>query len=247
MAGAVRAMPAAQARGTADVTVDKDVWAGLFFMGLAVAGLYIGTDYAFGTPARMGAGFLPKLLCWCMLGIGGIVTLVGLVRGQHGEPMEAWAWGPLLAILAAVLLFGAALETIGLELAILGAVMLGGVADPSPSRFEKICLVVASIGLSLFLWPGALAVFVKWTGNAIIPQATVAVSAAATVLAIASHARHVEMPILLERVLLALGLGIVSVVVFVDGLSLTMKSLYVLDIWTAIKSTILKPLLLLLR
>lgn len=229
------------------MTVDKDVWAGLFFMGLAVAGLYIGADYAFGTPARMGAGFLPKLLCWCMLGIGGIVTLVGLARGQHGEPMEAWTWGPLLAILAAVLLFGAALETIGLELAILGAVMLGGVADPSPSRFERTCLVVVSIGLSLFLWPGALAALVKWTGISIIPQATVAVSVAATLLAVASHGRQVETPILVERVMLALGLGIVSVVVFVDGLSLTMKSLFVMDIWMAIKSTILKPLLMLLR
>ncbi len=225
--------------------IDKDIWAGLLFMGLAALGLYIGADYAFGTAARMGAGFLPKLLCWAMLGLGALVTLTGIVK--RGEPMEAWAWGQLLAITAAVLVFGGALEGYGLEIAILGAVLIGGVADPMPTRFERTCLSVLSIALALFLWPGAVAKIANTTGFPWVNTLWLAAISLGVVLTVASHARRVPMAVFVERIALAVGMGIVSIIIFVDGLGLTMKSLVVIDVWTFIKTTFLKPLLAIFR
>ena len=40
----------------------QDLGAGLVFMLIGVAGLYFGSDLAFGTAARMGPGYFPTLL-----------------------------------------------------------------------------------------------------------------------------------------------------------------------------------------
>jgi hypothetical protein len=227
------------------LTIDKDVWAGLFFMGLAALGLWIGTDYAFGTAARMGAGFLPKLLCWLLLGLGGLITLIGIVR--RGEPMEAWAWGQTLAILSAVLVFGAALEGFGLEVAILGSVLVGGVAEPEPSRFERALLAVLATLLAIFLWPGTAGKLAQIAGTRLAANWLLAAAAVVMALAIASHARSVPLLTMLERVALALGLGAACIIVFVDGLGLNLKSTYVMDGWQFLKATVIKPLLTIVR
>ncbi len=221
------------------MNADKDIWAGLFFMGLAALGLYIGADYAFGTPARMGAGFLPKLLCWSLLGLGGVITLTGLLR--RGEGMGEWAWGELLAILSAVLLFGAALEILGLEAAILGAVLIGGTGAPSPNRFERSCLVIASITLSLYLMPGFATKITAVTGASAASTAVGVIAVLASAIAVVSHSQRVPLATMLERVLLGVGLGVVCIIVFVDGLGLTMKSVVVMDVWNVIKSVIIRP------
>lgn len=210
-------------------------------MGLAALGLYIGSEYAFGTAARMGAGFLPKLLCWSLLALGALVTLTGIVK--RGEPMEAWDWGQLLAILAAVLVFGAALEGFGLELAILGAVLIGGVAQPDPTRLERFSLAGLSIALSLFLWPG----FVGKLSAVASPTAVLLGLTALTLTIVASHTRRVPMATFIERVALAVGMGAASIIIFVDGLGLTMKSLFIMDIWNVVKSIVFKPLLQIFR
>lgn len=225
--------------------IDKDVWAGLFFMGLATLGLLIGAEYPFGTAARMGAGFLPKLLCWTLLALGALVTLTGFIR--RGEPMEAWDWGQLLAILAAVLAFGAVLEAFGLEIAILGAVLIGGIAQPAPTQLERRLLVLLSVLLSFYLWPGTVAKLAKTTGTASFGTIALTVAVGIGLLIIASHARRVPVATFIERVLLALGMGIVAIIIFVDGLGLTLKSAYVMSIWTALKSSVIKPLIQIFR
>ena len=222
------------------MTIDRDVWAGLFFMGLAALGLWMGADLAFGSPARMGSGFLPKVLCWMLLGLGAIITLLGVVK--RGTPMEAWTWGPVLAILSAVMIFGATLEDFGLELAILGAVMVGGVADPAPNRHERWLLAFVAVGLAMLLWPGTMKKITTLTGSTVPGLAISGLIALAILAVVLSHARRVELPVIVERMALALGLGAICTIIFVDGLGLTMKSMVVTDLWTAVKSAI-KPFL----
>ena len=219
------------------MNVDKDIWAGAFFMGLAALGLWIGADYAFGTPARMGAGFLPKVLCWALLGLGAIITLIGVVR--PGEGMEAWAWGELVAILDAVLLFGAALEVLGLEAAILGAVLIGGTGAPTPNHFERICLGFAAVFLTLFLLPG----FAAKIGGGPVQNIIGLLAVAACAAAVLSHARRVPFGLLAERVLLGVGLGIGCIIIFVDGRGLSMKSVIVTDAWNALKNGLIRPII----
>ena len=41
-------------------------------------GLWISGDYPVGTSLRMGTGYVPRLLCWVLLGLGAIVMAQGL-------------------------------------------------------------------------------------------------------------------------------------------------------------------------
>lgn len=130
--------------------VDPDVSAGIFFIALGVLGLYLGWDYAFGTTQRIGPGFMPKLLCWAMIGVGAIVALGGLLRHQP-QPIEPWAFGPLAAILCAVLAFTAILEQQGLPISVAILVLVSSTAMPSPNRLEATLLTVACIAILAWL------------------------------------------------------------------------------------------------
>lgn len=137
------------------MTIDKDIWAGVFFAVIGALGLYFGADYAFGTTARMGPGFMPKLLCWGLLGLGAFIALVGLLR--HAEPMEKWSFRPLAFILAAVLIFGALIETGGLVVATLGMTLVAGLAT-SDTRWGETLIVGGAMAAASVL------IFVKGLG-----------------------------------------------------------------------------------
>ena len=50
----------------------KDFWAGLLYVVLGLAAVYIAQDYEMGTATRMGPGYFPTLL-------GGFLALIGVV------------------------------------------------------------------------------------------------------------------------------------------------------------------------
>lgn len=137
------------------MNIDRDVWSGAFFMLVGALGLYFGADYAFGTTARMGPGFLPKLLCWCLVALGAIIFLTGLVR--RGDPMDRWSFRPLLLILASVLVFGGLIESAGLLAATMGMTLVGALGS-SETRWLETIAVGAGLGI------GSVLIFVYGLG-----------------------------------------------------------------------------------
>jgi hypothetical protein len=75
---------------------EKDVASGLFFILVAVAGLYINggflgiglEQHALGTPRRMGPGYMPMLVLWGLFGLGVLVLVLGLFEGP--DPLQRW-------------------------------------------------------------------------------------------------------------------------------------------------------------
>ena len=51
---------------------------GLLFIAIAAFGLWASRNYPVGTALRMGTGYVPRLLCWLLLGLGAIVLVQGL-------------------------------------------------------------------------------------------------------------------------------------------------------------------------
>ena len=47
-----------------------DVLSGLMFIAIAAFGLWASRNYPVGTALRMGTGYVPRLLCWLLLGLG---------------------------------------------------------------------------------------------------------------------------------------------------------------------------------
>ena len=56
---------------------------------MAALGLWLSRDYPIGTALRMGTGYVPRLLCWLLLGLGVIVLVQGLREAQDARPLSA--------------------------------------------------------------------------------------------------------------------------------------------------------------
>ena len=97
------------------------------FMAVAVLGLWLSRDYPIGTAFRMGTGYVPRLLCWILLGLGGVVFIAGLREAQASAPSAGagWAWRPVVFVTASLVIFGLAIERLGLVVSIRAADRLG--------------------------------------------------------------------------------------------------------------------------
>jgi putative tricarboxylic transport membrane protein len=71
------------------VLARRDVLAGLLFIAVAVLGLWLSRDYPIGTALRMGTGYVPRLLCWLLLGLGAVVLVQGLREAQDIRPLSS--------------------------------------------------------------------------------------------------------------------------------------------------------------
>ena len=59
----------------------RDFWAGLAFIAIAAAFIYMASGYRYGTAQRMGPGFFPIYVAG-FLGLLGLVVFVALVRDR---------------------------------------------------------------------------------------------------------------------------------------------------------------------
>ena len=139
--------------------VDQDIAAGLFFVALGATGFALGWEYPFGTTARMGAGFVPKLLCGLLIAMGLVVAAVGLVR--RAQPMAQWHLRPLILVLASVLTFGALIETGGLVPATIGMVLVAAAAALDTRWLETTILGVALAGAAMLIFVKGLGLAMK--------------------------------------------------------------------------------------
>jgi hypothetical protein len=89
---ALRERPEISSAAILQVLARTDVLAGLLFVGLALLGLWLSRDYPIGTALRMGTGYVPRLLCWILFGLGAVILVQGLraalaseASGQRGN------------------------------------------------------------------------------------------------------------------------------------------------------------------
>src|SRR5713101_1894394 len=83
------------------VLARKDVLAGLLFVAVALFGLWLSRDYPIGTTFRMGTGYVPRLLCWILLGLGTVILVTGLRDGQAERRLSSGdtsAWRPVVFV-----------------------------------------------------------------------------------------------------------------------------------------------------
>jgi putative tricarboxylic transport membrane protein len=144
----------------------KDVLSGLLFAGVALAGLWLSRDYPIGTALRMGTGYVPRLLCWVLLGLGTVVLVQGLREAQPARLAsdEASAWRAVVFVTASLVIFGLSIERLGLVVSILLLIGVGAVAArglrPLETFLAAVVLIVLSwaifilgLGLTIPVWP----------------------------------------------------------------------------------------------
>jgi hypothetical protein len=94
----------------------KDFCAALIYLAIGLGAIYLGMELPMGTGLKMGPAYFPTVL-------GGLLSFIGLislVRSflQKGDPIPAFAWKPLLLIVAASVVFGLLVRGAGLVIAL---------------------------------------------------------------------------------------------------------------------------------
>jgi hypothetical protein len=128
----------------------QDFWAGVLFVVFGCAALWVGRDYAFGTLTKMGPGYLPTVLSWTLLAIGGVLMLRALaIDGPAIAPSEI---KPQLFVLAAIVVFALAIERLGLALAVVLVALTAALASRDVRWLEAVALAVGLAALCVVLF-----------------------------------------------------------------------------------------------
>lgn len=135
---------------------EKDFYAGLLYLALAVAFLWFGRNLRFGTAAEMGPGYFPLVLA-SLLGLLGIVAVVRSALSE-GAAVDRVQWRPLLLITGASLGFGFLITRAGLVVALCYVATMSAAASRESVYDLKSLLVLT--GLVVF----CVLVFVKGLG-----------------------------------------------------------------------------------
>ena len=128
----------------------QDFWAGILFIEFGGLALWLGRDYAMGTLAKIGPGFLPVILSTGLLGVGGVLALRALAA--DGPPIERSQMVPQLFILAAIAVFAFGIERLGLALTVMAVAITASLARRGMHWLEVIALAVGLAVLCVVLF-----------------------------------------------------------------------------------------------
>ena len=138
---------------------ERDFWSGLMFVVVGVVFAVGATHYSMGPAclpknpcsanlwarlsqlsARPGAGYFPLGLSLLLALLGAVVLFKSLtIESEGGGKIGSFAWRPLLVIVAAIAVFGAMLESLGLALTV------------------PVLIAISSLAGAEFHWKGVVA------------------------------------------------------------------------------------------
>jgi hypothetical protein len=130
---------------------NSEVASGLLVIAFGVLGLAAIGALDMGTASDMGPGYLPRLVAWALILAGGAMTGLAILRSH--PPVPDLHLRPLLAISAAVVVFGAAIDRFGMVAAVVGMTVLASLASPI-SRWRETPIIAACLAA------GAVLVFI---------------------------------------------------------------------------------------
>ena len=136
--------------------LSKDFLSGVMFIAFGLVALYFGRNLQMGTTVRMGPGYVPHMLAYIMMSLGGILTVVSLVT--QGEPTEAPKWKPITMVTVGIICFALLFESAGLIPALVVLILIASLGGDEFKITEVIlnmvvlsilCIIVFKVGLSM--------------------------------------------------------------------------------------------------
>ena len=136
--------------------LSKDFLSGLLFIGFGCFVLYYGQKLAVGTSVRMGPGYVPHMLSYILLALGGLICVFALYFG--GEVVERPKWRPITMVTLGILAFAFLLESYGMFPALVALVVIASLGGDEFKLIEVIgnvvvltilCILVFKVGLSM--------------------------------------------------------------------------------------------------
>ncbi len=144
------------------IRAPKDFWAGLIFVAIGVGFILLAQQYRLGDMHRMGPAMFPSLVGALLAVLGALLALRAFVL--DGAAVPRFYARPIGVSLLAIVLFGIALQWLGLVAAIAALVLVGAYAARDVRPLENLALAAVMIvfsvavfvwllGLPLPLWP----------------------------------------------------------------------------------------------
>ncbi len=113
-------------------------------------------NYSIGTAARMGPGYFPRILGGLLAALGVIVAGVGLKNQAAWAKTEGigWTWKPVVILTVAVVLFGLALQPLGMITSIILLTVISGIAahDKNYRELALITVIMCLFCSAVFVW-----------------------------------------------------------------------------------------------
>jgi hypothetical protein len=130
----------------------KDFWAGLIFIAIGGGFLLLAQQYRLGDMHRMGPAMFPTLVGALLAALGVVVALRSFAL--DGAPVPRFYLRPIGVSLLAIVLFGVALQWLGLVAAVAVLVLVGAYAARDVRALENVALAAAMIAFSVavFVW-----------------------------------------------------------------------------------------------
>lgn len=121
----------------------NDLAAGAIFVAFGGYFALEALRYDFGTPFRMGPGFMPVLLGGILVALGIAVAAKGVGKPDE-EAAPPWPWRGLVLVLGTILFFAATFRGLGF----IPVVLIAGLATAlSSTRNSMLSALVISVGL----------------------------------------------------------------------------------------------------
>ena len=137
--------------------LSKDFLSGVMFIVFGLAALWFGRNLQMGTTVRMGPGYVPHMLAYIMMGLGGIIVVIALLTST-GERTEAPKWKPITMVTIGIVCFALLFERAGLLPALVVLILIASLGGEEFKLTEVIanmvvlsimCVVVFKIGLQM--------------------------------------------------------------------------------------------------
>lgn len=139
-----------------DRFVSRDFLSGLMFIAFGFAALYWGATLDVGTAVEMGPGYVPRMLAYALLVLGGTISVVALLFGS--ESVERPRWKPITLVTVGIFCFAFLFERAGLVPAAVVLVLLASIANHDFKILEVaantlvlcvLCALVFKVGLGM--------------------------------------------------------------------------------------------------
>ncbi len=142
----------------------RDFWSGLMFIAMGIGFAWGATNYSFGSSARPGPGYFPFGLGILMAILGAVVLFGSLtVETDDGDKVGAFAWKPLLIIVASIVVFGLMLDRLGMIITLPVLVFMSATAgDEFHWKDAVINAVILTVGSWLIFIKGLALVIPMW-------------------------------------------------------------------------------------
>ena len=130
----------------------KDFWAGLIFIAIGSGFILLAQQYRLGDLHRMGPAMFPTLVGALLAALGAVVALRSFVL--VGAAVPRFYGGPIGVSVLAIVLFGIALQWLGLVAAVAVLVLVGAQASREARLLETLALAAVMIAFSVavFVW-----------------------------------------------------------------------------------------------